>query len=66
VVQKTLQNLEIRLVAERELNADELETLGEFLTGQLKHPFNYSYSYHETLKRGRNGKFEDFVSELDN
>jgi phenylacetate-CoA ligase len=65
VVQKTVHDLEVRLIAARALKPAEESELREFLSKQLHHQFNYQISYHKSLKRGRHGKFEDFISELE-
>jgi phenylacetate-CoA ligase len=64
VVQKTRDRLEIRLAAERQLTAQEKDELEKYITKQLRHAFQYEITYHDSLTRGRNFKFEDFISEL--
>lgn len=64
VVQKSVETLEIRLVAERQLTPEEQSALENFVTEQLRQPFQYEISYHQKLTRGRNLKFEDFISEI--
>lgn len=64
LAQTGIDRVEVRLVMDRRLASTEQERLGQVLMKCLRHPFHFEFSYHETLQRGRNLKFEDFVSEL--
>ena len=64
VVQKSTTWLEVRLGAERKLVEEEEKALSNYLSKQLTWEFEHRFSYHEALHRGRNRKFEDFISEL--
>lgn len=62
IVQISLQEVQMRLVVERPLHADEERQLAGILTASLGHPFAVSFAYSESLPRTPDGKFEDFVS----
>jgi phenylacetate-CoA ligase len=64
LVQKTLHHIEARIVAPRALTEQEQARLTNVLNASLGYPFLFTFTYHDTLARGKNGKFEDFVSEL--
>lgn len=64
LVQKTPQHIEARIVAPRPLTEQEQVRLTDVLNASLGYPFLFSFTYHEALVRGKNGKFEDFVSEV--
>lgn len=64
VVQKTKTLLEVRLVTERKLREEEQMALANYLSERLFWKFEYQFTYHDSLHRGRNRKFEDFISEL--
>ncbi len=64
LVQKSINMLELRLVAKRRATADEEERLRDIITSRIGHPFAVTFSYPEKIERGATGKFEDFRSEL--
>ena len=64
LVQKTIEHIEARVVAPRELTTDEQKRLSEIFTASLGHAFAFDYMYVDDIPRGPNGKFEDFISEV--
>lgn len=64
VIQKTLENLEVRLVSRVPLTDGEEDALRGLLQDRLRYPFGIEFTYHEDLERTRSGKFEDFKSEV--
>lgn len=64
LVQKTPERIEARIVAPRTLTEPEQVRLTNVLNASLGYPFLFTFTYHEALARGKNGKFEDFVSEV--
>lgn len=64
VVQKSLAELEVRLVAPRRASAAEEARLRDLIVARIGHPFALRFSYPERIARGATGKFEDFRSEL--
>jgi phenylacetate-CoA ligase len=65
VVQRTLDDIELRLVAERPLTAPEEARLFAAFQRSLAHPFRIALAYRDQIGRSGNYKFEDFISELD-
>lgn len=65
VVQHSLTQLEIRLVATRALSADEELRLRRWFESRCRHTFDIRISYHDAIARTRGGKYLDFVSALD-
>ncbi len=63
IVQKTLLEMHVRIVAPRDLSADEASQLIEVLQGCLGHPFRMTVERVGEIGRSGNYKFEDFVSE---
>lgn len=64
VVQRTLHDIEIRLVAERRLSAGEKAELTTAFQRTLAYPFRIGFQYVTEIGRSGNYKFEDFISEL--
>jgi phenylacetate-CoA ligase len=64
VVQRTLEDIEIRLVTERPLTTAEEARLGAVFQRTLAHPFRIALAYRDEIGRSGNYKFEDFISEL--
>jgi phenylacetate-CoA ligase len=64
VVQKTLDSLEINLVADRKISLEEEDRLRAVIAERLGHPFAMAFAYFDEIPRGASGKFEDFKSEI--
>ncbi len=64
LVQKSLERIEVRLVVERALTAEEERVLRELVHSRIRHPFEVVFTYHDEIPRGPGGKYEDFKSEL--
>lgn len=65
LVQKSLQQIEARLVIPRPLTPDEQKRMIPILQESLGYAFQISFSYHDEIRRSASGKFEDFISEID-
>jgi phenylacetate-CoA ligase len=64
LIQKTLQQIEVRLVPRRPFTPSEEVTLKEILARSLGHPFDFTLTFLDSLGPKKRGKFEEFVSEL--
>ncbi len=64
VIQRTVENLELRLVMPRPLTDDEENRVRAFFLREFGHPFNIAIEYFDHLPRAANGKFEEFRSEV--
>ena len=64
VIQKSLEEVELRLVVERPLTGPEEEEARATLRAKLGHPFRVTISYHTEIPRSRGGKFEEFRCEV--
>lgn len=64
IVQKSLESLEIRLVADRIVSAEEEDKIRTLIAERLGYPFAMTFSYFDEIPRSASGKFEDFKSEL--
>lgn len=63
--QHSVEHIEVRLVTDRPLSADEETALIAHLHWKLRHPFRITLRYFDTrLPLGNNGKFEEFLSLL--
>lgn len=63
--QHAIDAIEVRLVTERPLTADEEAALIAHLQWKLRHPFRIDLVYFDDrLPLGKNGKFEEFLSLL--
>lgn len=65
IVQRSVEDIEVRLVAERELSADETEKIARRFQGNLGYPFRITITYWSEIHKGGRGKFEEFVSEVE-
>lgn len=63
-VQKTVDTLEVRLVAPAPLLESEEIALRALVKARLGDYFSVHLSYYEDIPRARSGKFEDFVSDI--
>lgn len=62
MIQHSLEEVEVRLVTDRTLNATEESQLALMITEALGHPFRIRFScFERELPRPANGKFEEFV-----
>lgn len=64
-VQKSLETLEVRLVVGRALEGAEEQGIREWMLAKFEHPFEIDIKYMDELPRGRTGKLQDFISEVD-
>ena len=64
VVQKTLYDLEVRLVTRRPFGPDQEEDVRGRLRKTLGPHFTIAFSYHEAIPRASSGKYFEFISEV--
>lgn len=65
IVQRSLENLEVRLVVERPLRAEEEAHLGEIIRDSLGFAFDLRFVYFDqAIPKGPGGKFEEFVRDM--
>jgi phenylacetate-CoA ligase len=64
-VQRSVDELEIRLAVERPLTADEQARFGEHIIKKLGHPFRLRWAFVPEIPFSSSGKFEDFVRDFD-
>ena len=65
VIQKSLTQVEVRYVSSRPLAGNELQTLEQTIQRALRYPFSLRFVAVRDIARRANGKFEDFISEID-
>ncbi len=65
LAQTGLDKIEVRTVTEQPLTAEQQRQLADVFSAALGHAFTFEFTAHQSLARGRNLKFEDFVSELE-
>jgi len=63
-VQKSLEQIEARLVTERPLTPSEERSLRIYIETSLPHPFAVTFAYCDDIPRNASGKFENFVCEV--
>lgn len=66
LVQTTVDHIDVKLVTARPLTDAEERNLKAYLLECLKHPFDLSFDYVDEIPRAANGKYEDFVSRVEN
>jgi len=64
LIQKTPHRFDARMVAERELTANERTALISALRKSLGYPFEFEFEYLREPIRNPNGKFESIISEV--
>ncbi|NNM30598.1 MAG: phenylacetate--CoA ligase family protein [Akkermansiaceae bacterium] len=64
LVQKDLENIEVRLVAERPLETGEEDELRKVIAEHLGHEFHFTFVRVDRIERSAGGKFEEFLSEV--
>lgn len=64
IVQHSLDDIEIKLVAERPLTPEEEQRVCGWFHQRSGHAFPVRVTYHQEIPRGPSGKFEDFRSEV--
>ena len=62
MVQLDLERIEMRLIADRPVTADEEHRLTEIIHRWIGHPFKVQFTYLDAFPQKANGKFEDFIS----
>lgn len=65
MVQHAVDDIEIKLVADRRLTAEEEARLAEWLKLRSGHAFPVRVTYHAEIPRGPSGKFHDFRSAME-
>lgn len=66
LIQHTLEEIEVRLVADSTLSMSQESQITEVICKALGHPFRLRYTYFEReLPRPPNGKFEEFVCRIE-
>ena len=63
-MQKSLTELELRVVPERPMTADDEAKMRAVIFESLEQEFQLTFTYHDEIPRGPGAKFEDFKSEL--
>lgn len=64
-VQKSTEEVELRLVTDRDFTEEEAERARRLVQANLGHPFRILLTRCEEIPKGPGGKLEEFVSELD-
>lgn len=64
IIQRSLHEIEARLVVERPITLNEELALKEFMLSKLGYPFELNFIYPANISIGASGKFEDFISEI--
>ncbi len=60
--QTSVNDIEMNLVVERDLTADEQQQLSTLVLNRLGHPFNLTLKFVSAIARSKSGKYEDFIS----
>ena len=62
MIQTAAEEIRVRLVMERALDAAETERLTAFIQKNLGYPFRLSFDHVDTIRNPSNAKFEQFIS----
>jgi phenylacetate-CoA ligase len=64
IIQRTLHDVEVKLVAYRPLTPDEEAMLRSHVVEWSGYPFNTTFTFVDAIPRSAGGKYEDFRSEV--
>lgn len=64
IVQRSLYDIEVKLVVRRPLTHEEEDMLRGSIRGNLGQHFAVNFTYHDSIPRGAGGKYEDFRCEV--
>ncbi|MBL8834799.1 MAG: phenylacetate--CoA ligase family protein [Alphaproteobacteria bacterium] len=64
IVQRSTEEIELRLVARRRLTAEEEARIRDTMVAGFGHPFRVAFRYCDDIPRNANGKYEDLRVEL--
>ena len=64
LIQKALDHIEVKLVADGALNSDAERRIASIVQRNFDYPVRVSITYPSTIARSSRDKFEDFLSEL--
>jgi phenylacetate-CoA ligase len=64
VIQRSVEEIEMRLVTDRPFTAGETERVVRLAQKNLGHPFRIVITLWDDIPKGARGKFEEFVSEV--
>jgi phenylacetate-CoA ligase len=64
MVQRSSDGIEVHLVTERAITADEESRLAEAIRTSLGYDFTLNFHYCQEIPRSKSGKFEDFMCEI--
>lgn len=62
VIQKDLESIEVKIVVDGKLDADQENLIRMSLIESLKYEFQIDFTYCEKIERSESGKFEEFLS----
>ena len=65
IIQRRPDEIEVKLVTDKALAAEQEKRLGAALNKHFGHRFTYSFTYVDHIPRSASGKFEDFRVELE-
>lgn len=64
VVQRSVEEIELKLVVDRKFTADEEKRIERRFQENFAHPFRITITYWDEIPKSGRGKFEEFVSEV--
>jgi hypothetical protein len=64
MIQRSVEEIDVRLVMPRPLSAGEQESLTNFIRNNLGHPFRLRFDYVDSIRNPANGKIEQFISQI--
>lgn len=65
LIQHSLEEVEVKLVVNKPLNAKQQEKLTKLIQEALGYPFNIRYEFLHSIARSKSGKFEEFISKVE-
>ncbi len=64
MIQRSVDEIDVRLVMPRPLSVGERESLTSFIHEKLGHPFRLRFDYVDDIRNPANGKIEQFISQI--
>jgi len=64
VIQHSTEELELKLVVNENVTLEQEQKFGKIIQTSIGYPFRIRFTYVDEIPRGKNGKFEEFISNL--
>jgi hypothetical protein len=64
MIQHSVEEIEVKVVCDRQFTPEETETVVRMTQANLGHPFRITITYWDDIPKSPRAKFEEFVSKV--